>query len=70
MYGEILTLANLRTFKENFGEFTCLTYRYTLAKESGIWLGKISVNDICFAKIHQSFPMPEFCACYMVPMAS
>ena len=36
---------HLRTFKESFGEFTCLTYSYTLAKESGIWLGKISAND-------------------------
>ena len=34
--------------EENVGEFTIATISYY--SESGIWLGKILVNDDCFAK--------------------
>ena len=38
-------------FRGNVGEFTMANF-----SESGIWLGKILVNDACFAKFAKVFP--------------
>ena len=46
--------------KDNVGEFTIGNISYF--SESGIWLGKILMNDVNFPK----FPLPKFCAIIMV----
>ena len=44
--------------KENVGEFTIANISYF--SESGIWLGKILVNGICFAKFTKVFLRQNF----------
>ena len=55
------TLANrwFQSFgKENVGEFTIANVSYF--SEPGIWLGKILVNDISFAKFTKVFHHQKF----------
>ena len=52
------TLANQSFQKENVGEFTIANISYF--SESGIWLGKILVNGIRFAKFTKVFPLHNF----------
>ena len=47
--------------KENVGKFTNANIGYF--SDSGIWLGKILVSDVCFAKV---FPHQNFALLYMV----
>ena len=44
--------------KENVGEFTIANISYF--SESGIWLGKILVDGIRFAKFAKVFPHQNF----------
>ena len=56
------TLANrlFQSFgKGNVGKFTIANISYF--SESGIWLGKILANDICFAKFTE-VSLSKFCA--------
>ena len=53
--GKTLVNRLFQTFgKENVGEFTIAIVSYF--SESGIWLGKILANDICFTKFAKVFP--------------
>ena len=58
-WGKTLTNQLFQSFgKENFGEFTIATISYF--SESGIWLGKILVNDIHLTKFAKFFPHQNF----------
>ena len=44
--------------EKNVGEFTIANISYF--SESGIWLGKILANHVCFAKFAKVFPCQNF----------
>ena len=61
--GKTLTNNNFRVLeRKNVGEFTIANNIIRYLSESGIWLGKILVNDIRFTKFATKFSPPEFCA--------
>ena len=61
--GETLANRLFQSFgKENVGEFKLLTF--SQLSRSGIWLGKIWANDVCFARFAKVSPTNILC--YMV----
>ena len=57
--GKTLVNRSFQSFcEENVGEFTIANIIYF--SESGIWLGKILVNDIRFTKFAEVFPHQNF----------
>ena len=54
-------IGRFRVLARNTGKFTIATISYY--SESGIWLGKILVNDGRFAKFTKVFPRQSFELC-------
>ena len=58
-WGKTLANRSFQSFgKENVGKFTAIYISHF--SESGIWLGKILVNDVPFAKFAKVFPRQNF----------
>ena len=54
--------------QENVGKFIIVNISYF--SESGIWLGKILANDVCFAKFAKVFHHQNFALCGFVKQNS
>ena len=60
LWGKTLVNRSFQSFsEENFGEFAIANISYF--SESGIWLGKILANDVCFVKFAKFSPAKILC---------